>query len=467
MTIRSKLSIAMLAMFCMLVLVAWTVNHFVTTISNHALAHARMRELSVLTDDIRAEIFYQVAVAHGLDRLRTNEDWWPDDVLQDVRVRVSLAASDDEKRGWRRVEDGIRHIAHMRADDPAMVDLVREADQQLRKLRREYNRRLADSVAVAAEASFMAQLVVVAAALVLAAVFAMIPLLLRDWLVRPLDILNEAADEIGRGNLDHRVSPKGKHELAKLGRRIDAMAEQLGDHQKQLVEAREMAAIGELCTNVAHGLRNPLAGMRAAAQLASRRVDDKEYLRSTMNDILPEIDRMDQRITQLFEFSRILRLDKQPATFAEIIDDAQAEARGVVKSKGITVETTDESRGTTWSVDRQKFAAAIGEIITNSAHHSESGSSIEVAGKLADRTNGTSQILRISIVDHGAGIHANGLKRLFDLFYTTRPNGTGMGLPLAQRIIAQHGGAIEVSSTLGEGTRVDVTLSAAHREGMR
>lgn len=463
MTIRSKLSIALFAMFGMLLTTSAIVTYSVQTISSQALSHAQMRELSVFTDDIRAEVFYELAVKLGLAPLSNHEDWWPDDVVADIDVRVNLSSNEAERIAWSRVRDDVRALAGMAALGPEAHNLARDADRQLRKLRRDYDRLVADAVAETADAASLAQLIVVVAALVSALLFAMVTLLIRDWLVKPVEILNRAADEIGGGDLDYHVPLDGRDELSHLARRLEMMAQRLGEHQKQLVEAREMAAIGELCTHVAHGLRNPLAGMRAGAQLAARRLDEPEKLQSLFHDIVEEIDRMDERITQLFEFSRLYGLNVQPTRFSELILDAEAEARGVVDARVITLSTEDHTGDTVWSIDREKLASAVGELITNAAHHSKEGATVTVSGRVIPPSNGTPRKLSISVTDCGRGISPNGLKQLFDLFYTTRPGGTGMGLPLVKRIVKQHNGTIQISSKPGEGTRVDVTL--AYREG--
>ncbi len=459
MTIRRKLNLAMLAMFGMLLITTAVVVHTVRTISTQALTHARLRELSVFTDGVRAEVFYRMAVARGFGPIRDREDWWPADVLQDVGVRINLSAGDTERVSWTRVRDAIQTLARVPGDDPKVVDLVRDADRQLRKLRRDYDRLVADSVARTADVASSAQDIVVVVALGSALLFAVVTLLIRDWLVKPILALNHAADEIGKGRLDHRVSLDGRDELAQLARRLDVMAHKLAEHQKQLVESRELAAIGELCTNVAHGLRNPLAGMRAGAQLAGRRVNDPQKLGPMLDDIIAEIDRMDQRITQLFEFSRVCRVDRQPTCFEDLIADARAEARGAVEPRHIQLHTQDRTHGITWPIDRQKLASAIGELITNAAHHSDDGAAITVSGSVTPKANGTPPTFSISVTDQGRGIPPAVMKQLFNLFYTTRPTGTGMGLPIVRRIVQQHNGTIEITSAIGAGTRVDVVLA--------
>jgi two-component system, NtrC family, sensor kinase len=463
MTIRRRLNVAMSAMLAMLLVTAAVVVHSVNTTAQRALTQAGMRETSVFTDNVRAELFYRTAVAHGFTTFSEN-DWWPKGVLDDVEVRISFSSSDRERDSWIRVRDAIKNIAANQAgaqgNDPRTASLIREADLHLRKLRRHYDERAASAMADTAVTSSTAQTVVVACAVGSALLFAIFTLLIRDWLVKPIETLNRAADVIGEGNLDHRVPLETDDELGHLARRIDAMSERLSEHQRKLLEARELAAIGELCANVAHGLRNPLAGMRAGAQLALRRIDQPDKLEQTLKDIVIEVDRMDRRITQLFEFSHIIDLRPETASFGDLIDDARADARGVTATCGVEVVASDRTSGRAWSIDRQRISAAIGELITNAAHHSKSGDTITVTGDVVpSQSNGDSAKLAITVEDCGKGIPESSLKHLFDLFYTTRPSGTGMGLPLVRRIIEQHCGTIDLDSAPGRGTRARIVLA--------
>jgi signal transduction histidine kinase len=488
MTIRRKFNIAMLLMLTTSLVIAAVVIRSVRTITNAVLSHAATRELSVFTDDVRAEIFYQTAIANGLPPLREN-DWWPEDLLIDIDVRIHHAVDDVERRSWNQVHDDVTALANVPHDDPRVVDLVRSADFKLRSLRRHYDQHVATAVAQTAQAASLSEWVVIAASVVSLFLFAIVTLLIRDWFVKPIAELNDAADAIGDGNLNHKANLKGRDELAQLGRRINEMAEKLAEHQKQLIESREFAAIGEVCTNVAHGLRNPLAGLRAGAQLATRRLNDPEKLKPMLDDIMEEVDRMDHRITRLFDFSKMVRLNKSPVRFAELVADAKQLAGGVMNAKEITLDIVDDTRGGAWMLDPRQIASAVGELITNAAHHSPVGATIHVTGRV--ESNGAKvsgaqhsdaefsgagysgvshgagagcgaadrgEALVIDVVDHGPGIPPQVMPRLFELYFTTRENGAGLGLPLIQRIIKQHGGSIDISSEPGSGVCARVTL---------
>ena len=457
MTIRGKLNLVMLSLLGMLLATTGVVVNTVGKTSRRALEQTTAKELSVFTDNVRAEIFYQTAIAHGFSPLRPN-DWWPEGVLEDLRVRVSLSRDDTERECWSQVRSAVLSLAVSDLSDADRTALVREADHKLRKLRRRYDELGASVTAETATAFWTAQTIVVICAGVSILVVAIATLFIRDWFVKPVRELTDAAEVIGSGDLDHRVAVHSDDELGQLAERINAMSASLEDHQQQLIMTREMAAIGELCTNVAHGLRNPLAGMRAAAQLASRRAGESDGLRDTLDDIVAEVDRMDDRITQLFEFARYGHTEKEPTAFRDVVEDAAAAANGVIASKNINLAIQDDTADATVAMDRQQLSAAIGELMTNAAHHSPDGATIRVIGSVNHDGNGHTPHWTVSIEDDGSGIPDSARVHMFDLFFTTRPTGTGMGLPLVQRIVQQHGGELSIASEPGSGTVAMIRL---------
>jgi two-component system sensor histidine kinase HydH len=197
--------------------------------------------------------------------------------------------------------------------------------------------------------------------------------------------------------------------------------------------------------------------MRTSAQLGVRRLEDPHQLRSALDDVIAEVDRLDSRITGLFEYAHVGKLRREETRFAELAEAALSEARPVIQARGITLRTIDETNGTDWLLDRQQMAEAIGELIANAAHHSNDQGVITLSGSVMP-TNGEPNQLCVAVWDQGRGMSPECVQRVFDLFYTTRPEGSGMGLPLVRRIVERHRGAIQLQSAVGEGTRVTLTL---------
>src|SRR2546422_855519 len=153
--------------------------------------------------------------------------------------------------------------------------------------------------------------------------------LLASWLIsrslaRPLNELRHAMAVVGAGDLDHAIEPRSSDEIGELARAFAQMTERLRQSRAQLVQSEKLASIGQMAAGVAHGLRNPLASLRAAAQLAQRRVEGPAgAAREQLNAIIEQVDRLDQRITHLLTFSR-------PAPFRPLLESVQTLVDGAL-----------------------------------------------------------------------------------------------------------------------------------------
>src|SRR5437016_7143757 len=127
---------------------------------------------------------------------------------------------------------------------------------------------------------------------------------------------------VGAGDWDHAIVPRSSDEIGELARSFARMTEQLRQSRAQLVQSEKLASIGQMAAAVAHGLRNPLASLRAAAQLAQHRVD-APAAREQLDAIIEQVDRLDVRIAHLLQFSR-------PAPFHPLRESARTLVEGAL-----------------------------------------------------------------------------------------------------------------------------------------
>jgi signal transduction histidine kinase len=416
-----------------------------------------MRELSQFTADVRTHLFQQLASGSGSPLARnTDGELWPTSALDDIDIQIRQSGDAREKELWESVRAGLVALARATTSAPDKIpDLVREAEQDLRELRDHYDLSQYRSMVETAQGSLLAQAAIGLACMLTVLLFLIYLLIVRHWLIQPIQVLKDSAETIGQGRLDHRVPLSGSDELSQLARSIDAMAEGLARYQTDLVRTREMSALGELCANLAHGLRNPLAAIRSTAQLAERRAQTEDQ-RQALRDLSAQADRMDQRITTLFAFSRPVDLQYRPSLFAEIAGGAQAQALPLLKTRGVSVQVDDQTQGRHFEVDCDLLAQAVSELLTNAAHHSPGGALIRMCGQCI--TSNGRDVLQITVEDSGTGMSEATLHKAFDLFFTSRPDGTGVGLTLVHRIVERHGGKIEIVSQRGAGTRLTLQI---------
>lgn len=465
MTIRRKLNLAVMAVILIFLVSAGLALRAVREYGRYASGYLQMRAPAHLVSSIHTGIFRHLAASHGAIHPPDTPDptGWLRFAVHDIDTRMGLSTRDEERKLWNNVR---RAVAALGGADPgsgatlSIDEAVEVAEKNLSALRNLYLRTEHDSIATAREKNLLAQQAIwisCSLALVLFLVYAM---MIRDQLVKPIELLKSTADAIGAGRFEQAIPLKGDDELAQLARRLEAMATRLAAHQAALLKAGELSAIGEVCTNVAHGLRNPVAAMRARCRAAGEHNVGREQLESIIQDLLRQADRMDERIRKLFEFSRPQELRCEWSTFRQVALTAKAHALPALAEGKIKITIDDRSNEARWYVDRDELAYALAELIANAARHCAANAEVILRGEVttADRSG---KRLRIQVIDQGAGMVPSQIEKAFNFFFSTRPDGTGMGLAMVRRTVQQHGGESTLTSELGRGTTVTITIPEA------
>ena len=234
-------------------------------------------------------------------------------------------------------------------------DAVGRAERSLLALRNRYQMAEADLISTAADKSLAAQQANWIGGALTILLFLGYVILVRNWLVRPIEVFKSAADAIGEGTQDGRIPLTGHDELAQLARRLETMTARLAAQQTALLKARELSAIGELCTSVAYGLRNPLAAMRGCAQADMLDGATPEQLEVILRDLMRQVDRMEERVTRLFEFSQWKELRPERATFHQIALTAQAHVGPLLQERDVQLTIDDRSGDMVSLLDRDEF----------------------------------------------------------------------------------------------------------------
>lgn len=286
-------------------------------------------------------------------------------------------------------------------------------------------------------------------------------------LSRPLaterrDLLDLHEHEVQRGQRDERyiIAAVILILLAALffGRKLQQADRELAMHKKRLEEERRerLAAIGELCSSVAHGIRNPLAAIRSSAQLAleTGHLDDES--RERLNDIQTEGQRLGDRVTKLLNFARANVDSFEDIDLGQLVGAAIGELEPELARRRIDVEREFDDVRITVNADRHQLEQVVIELVSNAMEQSSAGDSIRVG---CHRANGQG-MASITVQDHGAGVPPESRERIFDLFFTTKPAGTGIGLATVRRIARLHGGEIEHDCPDEGGARFTVRLPA-------
>lgn len=306
----------------------------------------------------------------------------------------------------------------------------------------------------------MIVILTVAAFIAFGALFAV---LISRNLARPVEELKRAMDIVGEGRLDHTIEVRSKDEIGELARSFTGMTQKLKETQDQLIQSEKLASLGQMAAAVAHGLRNPLASIRAATQLSLRHVPREDPMREQLGSVIGEVDRLEKRITHLLDFTKPspyhpiaekperLFQDVLP-TFSEKLTQQEIQLR--VDYAGDLPEV--------W-VDPFQIELALLEVISNGVEAMPKGGMLTISACHREEQDPTrvGADVEIVIADTGGGIPEDVRSRVFEPFFTTKADGTGLGLSIAERLVEQNGGTLIVSSHEKAGTSVRITLPIA------
>lgn len=244
----------------------------------------------------------------------------------------------------------------------------------------------------------------------------------------------EAADRLARANLE------------------------LKEAQASLRRSERLAALGQLTAGLAHELRNPLGTIRASAEMMMKPAAKKQpELRDEMAEyILSEVDRINGLVSRFLNFARPLQLHAAESDLSSLLREVEREQSELAKARGVTIEIREQTQ-LNFCFDRNLLRVALSNLVQNAIQASALGQEVILEAE-ADPIH-----VVIRVKDHGEGIAPRNLENIFNPFFTTKPKGVGLGLALVAKIVAEHGGRIEVDSEIGRGTKFEVMLPKSQR----
>lgn len=247
-----------------------------------------------------------------------------------------------------------------------------------------------------------------------------------------------------------------------FGRRLQAADRTIELERRLLMDERRerLAQIGELCSSVAHGIRNPLAAMKSSAELTLELGDIDNDTRERVTDIVNEGRRLGDRVTRLLNYARARLEEFEPHDLRSVVNDSIDEVASELQRREIQVVRQMPEKPLPVNVDCHQIQQVVIELLTNAMEQSKAGDVIKVG---CAEANGDG-MARITVDDSGPGVPKVARSRIFDLFFTTKPSGTGIGLATVRRIARIHGGDVNLKDPPGgKGARFVVTLPQADR----
>lgn len=217
-------------------------------------------------------------------------------------------------------------------------------------------------------------------------------------------------------------------------------------------EAARLAAIGQLSASIAHEVRNPLAGIKGALEIISSDVDENNPKRRFVGIAHKEIARLESLVTDFLRFARPPAPEMAPDDINRVVRSVLELSRKHLSDNRISVNLRLADGISSSFMDSNQVRQVILNLVLNAAQAMPDGGGLTI---VTCEENGN---IRVDISDTGAGIPEGIAELIFAPFYTTRPDGTGLGLAVSRRIIRGHGGDITMRSRAGEGSTFTAAL---------
>ena len=290
---------------------------------------------------------------------------------------------------------------------------------------------------------------------------------------RPLSAVTGAMGDLAAtGDLTRKVPVRSRawddEDARLLASAFNTLTESIARFQKEAAQKERLSSLGRLSTVIAHEIRNPLMIIRATlTSLRRDHVSAADRLEAAA-DIDEETTRLNHLVSDVLDFAKPIRFQLAPANLNDVCRASAAAAWAGHESDEVQLSLDPEMP--TAVTDAERLRTALVNILTNARHaiHASTGvdrtGGVAVAGQpgVIVRTRYAAGRVAITVQDHGTGISPDDIVHIFDPYFTTRRKGTGLGLPIAKNIIEGLGGAISVTSRVGEGTeiRLDLPLTA-------
>ncbi|HSW47024.1 MAG TPA: ATP-binding protein [Phycisphaerae bacterium] len=291
--------------------------------------------------------------------------------------------------------------------------------------------------------------------------------LLRRWLLRPLQRLNRQVAALARDEPPPEPLPGAPLEIATLARALEQARQSLGSLRQQILDSERLTTIGQVAAQLAHNLRNPLASIRAAAQLIGRHELPDSGTRRRMDEIIASVDRMNHWIVGLMEIATAQPSPVQPADVVPTLRRVAEAVAPDLAAKELTLSLDLPAGSLVCMHDPATLEHALVAMVVNAIEASPLGGAIHLRAERAEEDPDTGSVggsstvspqCRISVIDRGPGLPADAPERIFEYSYSTKQRGMGLGLALARQALRRQGGSAHAFNNIRGGAIVCVDL---------
>ncbi|MDR2383716.1 MAG: histidine kinase [Prevotellaceae bacterium] len=228
---------------------------------------------------------------------------------------------------------------------------------------------------------------------------------------------------------------------------------------KKMYRADRLAILGQLAAGAAHEIRNPLTAIRSTIQYLGKGMHDAGKL-EMIDELMDEVDRINKIVQGLLSFAKPSELEMTKVDIVQLMQQTLVLLNNTIVRKQIEVAVDISVKNTVVTADASQLKQVFINIILNAIEAMENSEEKKLTlGVESGRSlNYQSRYLLVSVTDSGKGIEPNDIENIYIPFYTTKKDGTGLGLPISYGIVNQHGGELEIKSPPGKGVTVLIKL---------
>lgn len=273
--------------------------------------------------------------------------------------------------------------------------------------------------------------------------------------LRPLRDLSTSISGISAGELRPVSTRQATGEVRALEESFNQMVDSLREKEvmeKKLRQAQRLSALGNLAAGVAHDVRNPLNAIKLLSSHALDTLEGESPAARPLRTIREEVDRLEDIVSSFLSLAKEREILLEPCKIDTLLLECVRLFKQEAEARQVRLSHELRAGDARLMLDPKQFTRAVLNILLNALEACPPGGRVRLLSRVTERT------CEIEIRDDGPGMSKEALERVFDPYYTTKPGGTGLGLSITRGIVEEHGGAIEITCTEGQGCQVLVGL---------
>lgn len=284
---------------------------------------------------------------------------------------------------------------------------------------------------------------------------------------RPMLELQQKIARVREGDLFVNVGFADRDdEIGDLGRHFNEMVQQLREsreeierlHRTQMSRAEHLATLGEMAAGLAHEIRNPLAGIAGVMEIVGRDLPADSPALSVLGEVRHEVGHINKIVGELLEIARPKPPVYRPEELVAVARHATLFARDQASARKVKLEVVPNPEVPVLEFDKGQIHQVMLNLLLNAVQACSEGGLVRVEFQV------DAQSVTARVTDTGKGIPPDVLPNIFRPFFTTKGNGTGLGLSLARRLVEDHGGRLEAASEVGKGSVFSLVLPKSRPE---